>query len=106
LMLRQAIEDPSRRARFGAVYGIVAFASVIMTFLGVRLIESTIHPAVIGQSAATSKGDFGLAPRMLQTMLFNFLTFTFVYVTLVWHRVRLAGFADQVNLFRSRLYAE
>lgn len=106
LMLRQSIDDPSRRARFGAVYGIVAFASVIMTFLGVRLIEATIHPAVIGQSASTARGDFGLAPRMLQTMLFSFLTFTFVYATLVWHRVRLANFADQVNLFRSRLYSE
>ena len=32
LMLRQGIEDPDRRARFGAVYAIVAFISVPITF--------------------------------------------------------------------------
>lgn len=105
LMLRQGIEDPRRRARFGAVYGIIAFASVIMVFFGVRLIEATIHPTVIGQSASTAEGDFGLAPRMLHAMMFSFLTFTFVFATLTWHRIRLEHLADRVNAIRARLMA-
>jgi len=32
LMLRQGIEDPDRRARFGAVYAIIGFLSVPLTF--------------------------------------------------------------------------
>ena len=32
LMLRVGIEDPGRRARFGAVYAIVGFVSVPLTF--------------------------------------------------------------------------
>lgn len=103
LMLRQGVADPNRRARFGAVYGIVAFASVVMTFLGVRLIERTIHPSVIGPSAATGEGDFGLAPRMLQAMMFSFLTFTLVYVTLLMHRMRLERLSDRVNAVKARL---
>ena len=43
LMLRQGIEDPDRRARFGAVYAIVAFISVPITFLSIRILR-TIHP--------------------------------------------------------------
>ena len=103
LMLRQGIEDPQRQARFGAVYGIIAFASVIMTYLGVRFIEATIHPSVVGPSASTAQGDFGLAPAMAQTMVFSFITFTFVFFTLLWHRIRLEHLADRVNVLKARL---
>jgi heme exporter protein C len=37
LMLRSAVEDPARRARFGAVYGIVAFISVPINFIAIRM---------------------------------------------------------------------
>jgi len=105
LMLRQGLEDPNRRARFGAVYGIISFSSVIMTFLGVRLIERTIHPAVVGPSAATAQGSFGMSPRMLQAMLFSFFTFTFVFVTLLMHRMRLERLSDRVNAIKARMMA-
>ncbi len=103
LMLRQGIEDPTRRARFGAVYGIIAFASVIMVFFGVRYINATIHPVVIGQSASTAEGDFGMTARMLHAMLFSFVTFTFVFATLLWHRIRLERLSDRVDAIKARL---
>lgn len=104
LMLRQGIEDPTRRARFGAVYGIIAFASVLMVFFGVRFVEATIHPVVIGGSASTgSEGSFSMATRMLHAMIFSFVTFTFVYATLLWHRVRLENLSDRVNAIKARL---
>jgi len=103
LMLRQGIEDPTRRARFGAVYGIIAFASVIMVFFGVRFITATIHPVVIGQSASTAEGDFGMTARMLHAMLFSFVTFTFVFATLLWHRIRLERLSDRVDAIKARL---
>src|SRR4030043_2127407 len=49
LMLRQGIEDPDRRARFGAVYTILGSISIPLTFLSIRLLR-TIHPIVIGDS--------------------------------------------------------
>jgi heme exporter protein C len=105
LMLRQGIEDQRRQARFGAVYGIVAFASVMMTYIGVRFIAATIHPAVVGPSASTGQGDFGMAPRIRTAMMFSFLTFTFVFATLLWHRIRLAHLSDRVALLKARLLA-
>ena len=105
LMLRQGIEDPTRRARFGAVYGIVAFSSVIMVFFGVRFISATIHPVVVGGSAGTPKGEFGMTARMLHAMIFSFVTFTFVYATLLWHRIRLERLFDRVERLKARLFS-
>lgn len=103
LMLRQGIEDPNRRGRFASVYGIVAFASVIMTYFGVRFIEATIHPSVVGPSASTAEGDFGMTSKMLQTMIFSFFTFSVVFVTLLMYRMRLERLTDRVNQIKARM---
>jgi heme exporter protein C len=106
LMLRQGIEEPSRRARFSAVYGIIAFASVVMTYFGVRFIEATIHPAVVGASASTAEGDFGMTARMTRAMITGFLAFTFVFFTLLWYRIRLARLSEHVSAVKARMLAE
>lgn len=105
LMLRQGIEDPGRRARFAAVYGIIAFASVIFTYLGVRAVEATIHPYVVGESASTADSDFRLTLRMTQTLLFSFLTFTFVYTSLLWHRIRLESLSERLEALKMSLFS-
>jgi len=45
-MLRQGIDDPDRRARFGAVYALLGGISAPITFFAIRLYR-TIHPVVI-----------------------------------------------------------
>lgn len=102
LMLRQGIEDPERRARFGSVYGIVGFISVPITFLSIRLLR-TIHPVVIGSSDPTAEGTFDMTPRMLQTFMFSLLTFTFVYATLLWHRLRLQRLAERIEALKIKV---
>lgn len=103
LMLRQGIEDPDRRARFGSIYGIVAFSSVIITYFGVRFATETIHPVVVGPTAGVPQTSIGLAPKMVVAMVFAFITFTFVYATLLWHRVRLQNLSERVNNLKVRL---
>ena len=96
LMLRAGIEDPDRRARFGAVYAIVGFLSVPLTFFSARLFR-TIHPVVIGANQPGAEGTFDMTPKMLQTFLFSLLVFTVIFVDLLWHRIRLGGLADKVK---------
>ena len=96
LMLRSGIEDPDRRARFGAVYAIIGFVSVPMTFFSARLFR-TIHPVVIGSNDPNAQGTFDMTPKMLQTFMFSLVTFTFVFATLLWHRIRLGRLSDQVE---------
>ena len=96
LMLRAGIEDPNRRARFGAVYAIVGFISVPLTFFSARLFR-TIHPVVIGSNQPGAEGAFDMTPLMLQTFLFSLLAFSFVFASLLWHRVRLGKLQDEVE---------
>jgi heme exporter protein C len=96
LLLRQGIEDPDRRARFGAVYAIIGFLSVPLTFFSARLFR-TIHPVVIGTNQPGATGGFDMTPLMLQTFLFSLLTFSVIFADLLWHRIRLGRLADRVE---------
>ena len=102
LMLRQGIEDPDRRARFGAVYAIVGFLSVPLTFFSARLFR-TIHPVVIGANEAGAQGQFDMTPLMLQTFMFSLITFSFIFADLLWHRIRLGQLAEKVEQLRLKL---
>ena len=102
LLLRQGIEDPDRRARFAAAYAIVGFLSVPLTFLSIRVFR-TIHPIVVGSGDPSAMGAFDMTPPMLQTFLFSLLTFSVLYVTLLWHRVRLQSLAETVEQLKLKL---
>jgi heme exporter protein C len=102
VMLRQGIEDPDRRARYGAVYAIIGAASVPLTFLSARLFR-TIHPIVVGTNQPGGIGGFDMSPKMLQTFLFSLLTFTFIFVDLLWRRIRLGMLADKVAQLKMRM---
>mgnify|MGYP005851930623 CR=1 FL=1 len=104
LMLRSGIEDPDRRARFGAVYAIVGFISVPLTFFSARLFR-TIHPVVIGTNQPGAEGAFDMTPRMLHTFLFSLLTFTFVFIDLLWHRIRLGKLAEHIEQLKLKAMA-
>jgi heme exporter protein C len=96
LMLRSAVEDPARRARFGAVYGIVAFISVPINFIAIRMWR-TQHPLMFGSE------EGGLSPNMMFAFFFCLLTFTVWYVTLMWHRIRLERARDDVEQLKQTI---
>jgi heme exporter protein C len=102
LLLRQGIEDPDRRARFAAAYAIIGFLSVPLTFLSIRIFR-TIHPVVVGSSDPAALGAFDMTPPMLQTFLFSLFTFTVLYVTLLWHHVRMQSLAETVEQLKMKL---
>ncbi len=99
LMLRQGLEDPERRARFGAVYAIIGVVSVPLTFLSIRLFR-TIHPVVVGSASPLSQGGFNMTPKMLHTFFFSLFTFTVIFADLLWHRIRLGNLAAKVERLR------
>jgi heme exporter protein C len=98
-MLRQGIEEPERRARFGAIYAIMAAVTVPITYYSIR-IWRTIHPVVIGSGDPSAEGSFDMSSRMLVTLLFSVLTFTVMGASLLWHRVRLGQLAEDVEELR------
>lgn len=95
-MLRSALEDPARRARFAAVYGIFAFLSVPITFFSIRWWR-TIHPVLIDAQ------NFGLSSGMRPAFFFSLAAFTLFYVVLLWHRARLERMKEDVEALKERL---
>ena len=98
-LLRQGIDDPDRRARFGAVYAILSFISVPLTFISIRIFR-TIHPVIIGSGASGAEGSFDMSPKMLQTFIFSLVTFSIIFADLLWHRIRLGKLAEETENLR------
>ena len=58
LMVRKSIDEPEKRARLSAVFGIFGFISVPLSFLSIRLWNrATVHPVVIGPGGGGITGD-------------------------------------------------
>ena len=57
-ILRNAIDDAGRRATFAAVYGLISFLNVPITFFVTRFIPSSLHPVVMRAGGMT--GDMGI----------------------------------------------
>jgi heme exporter protein C len=99
LLLRRGIEDGEQRARFSAVYTLVGSISVPLTFMSIRIWQ-TIHPAIIGGQSPGSLGGFGMTIPMLLTMVYCLITFSVIFITLFWYRIRLGLLSDRVELLK------
>jgi heme exporter protein C len=95
-MLRQGIEDPEKRARFGAVYTLLGGLSAPITFMVIRLFR-TIHPVVIGGQNAAAEGGFDMTVDMRTTFFFALFAFTVIFIDLIWHRLRLGALQEKVE---------
>jgi heme exporter protein C len=92
-MLRAGLEDPERRARFGAVYSLLGGLSAPITFMAIRLFRS-IHPVVIG----TSQGEtLPLSSDMKVAFFFALFAFTVIFIDLFWNRIRLGQLEAKVE---------
>src|SRR5512141_899460 len=101
-MLRQGIDDPDKRARFGAVYALVGGISAPITFFAIRLFR-TIHPVVIGGDNSGAQGAFAMTPRMEVAFFFGLFAFTIIFIDLFWNRVRLGDLQEKVEQLKLKV---
>ena len=101
-MLRAGIEDPEKRARFGAVYALLGGLSAPITFMVIRLFR-TIHPVVVGTSSAAAQGGFDMSGDMVTSMLVSLAAFTIFFITLMWHRVRMGSLEEKVEQLKLKV---
>ena len=97
-MLRASIDSPERKARFAAVYGIVAFVTVPLSWFAIRWWR-TVHPDIL-----TSGEGMAITSPMMHTLLASLAAFTLLYATILRQRMRLERAADA--LARLRLQVE
>ncbi len=93
VMLRGSVFSPEREARFAAVYGITAFATVPLSWFAIRWWR-TIHPVIV------SGAGMALTPKMIHTLLVSIAAFTLVYVTLLRQRIALEHERDRLAALR------
>ena len=97
LMLRGALDDPQRRARFSAVYGIIGFASVPITFFSTRWFN-TIHPDLFSGESLSP-----LTSTMKPAMFISLFAFTLVYLMLLRARTKVEHTADEVAKLKQEI---
>ncbi len=95
LMLRASLDGAERRARYAAVYSIVAFATVPLSWFAIRWWRS-IHPDLL-----TGGGGMPLSPPMLYTLLASVAAFSLLYLALLRASTRLG--VSEERLARLRL---
>jgi heme exporter protein C len=89
LVLRSAVHEPGRRARYSAVLGILGALLVPFIHVSVYLFR-TLHPMPV----VLKPGRPTLPGSMLVTLVFAFLVFTFLFAALLRYRYALARLAD------------
>jgi heme exporter protein C len=100
-MLRSGIEDPERRARFGAVYTLLGGISAPITFMAIRLFRS-IHPVVIGAANANQE-KMSMSPDMRVAFFFALFAFTVIFIDLFWNRIRLGQLEEKVEQLKLKV---
>jgi heme exporter protein C len=101
-MLRQGIDDPDRRARFGAVYALVGGLSAPITFFAIRLFR-TIHPVVIGGTNPEADGGFSMTADMRTAFFIALFAFTVIFIDLFWNRIRLGDLQEKVEQLKLKV---
>ena len=81
LMLRRVVKE-NQQANLAAVFGIIGFINVPITFFSIRLWR-TIHPVII-----TSKG-FNMSWPMKFSLIITFIAFCFLFFSMLISRIRL-----------------
>ena len=94
-ILRNAIDDPERRATYAAVLGIIAFVDVPICFMVTRLIPSSIHPVVLREGGMSM--DMGL------TVLVCFIGLAMVGFALYRMRFRQVRLTQRVEALKEQL---
>jgi heme exporter protein C len=94
-MLRKALEEPEKRARLSAVFGILAFLSVPLSFFSIRLWRSA-HPLMFGGSMGENGG--GLEGTSLQlTLIVNFIAYFLLFLTLFYVKVQNEKAKEEID---------
>jgi heme exporter protein C len=92
LTLRAGVEEPRRRGRLAAVFGLLGFLTVPLSYLSSRV---SVHPDF-------TREDQGLAPELGMILGTSVIAFTLLYAALARHRVKLIAVEHAVERLRDR----
>lgn len=91
IALRLSIENMEKRAVIGAVYNVLAFSTVPLSYMSFILWQS-LHPRVI------SGGQLSLTPPMIETLFLNLIAAALVYFYLLRTTYTVLSLQEKINL--------
>ena len=90
LMVRQAVDEPEKRARLSAVFGIVGFLGVPLSYMSVRLwTRATLHPV--------AELNYSTMSPLLFTLILNFAAFFLLAFSLILKRIDNENLKEDIN---------
>ncbi len=99
MILRQALEEPTQRATFAAVYSIFAFTDVPIVYFSIRWWR-TIHPQPVFFS---KNGSF--PPDWTRALMINMLAIFVLYAVLTMIRLRQEQTQREIDYLRRTVHA-
>lgn len=88
--LRLSIGNLEKRAQIGAIYNILAFSTIPLSYLSIRLWQS-LHPQIITPS------EISITAPMIETLLLNLLAASLIYVYLLKTMFTVMSLEDQID---------
>jgi heme exporter protein C len=95
LVLRSAAGSDTKRAKFAAVFGIIAFIDLPLVYASVRVMRG-ISPVVFGP------GGGGIAPGMMHALLINLAACSLLFILLLLERIDLERMSDELLVLKTR----
>lgn len=90
LILRSSAGGDPRKAKYAAVFGIIAFLDLPLVYASARLMRG-ISPVVFGGSGG------GIAPEMMVALLVNLVGFTLLFLLLLKQRIDIERMRDELS---------
>ena len=95
LVLRSSAGSDTKKAKFAAVFGIIAFIDLPLVYASVRVMRG-ISPVVFGP------GGGGIAPQMMHVLLINLAACSLLFVLLLLERIDLERMSDELAVLKTR----
>lgn len=89
MILRSTAGNDAKRAKFAAVFGIIAFIDLPLVYISARLMRG-ISPVVLGS------GGGGIAPEMMAALLVSLAAFTLLFIALLKQRIDIENAEDDL----------
>jgi len=96
ILLRRSVGEHDKRARFAAVFGIVAFVSVPINFMAIRWWR-TIHPLILKSTGME------LSANMRVAMFASIIAFTVLYILFLQLRVAVENSNEELEKLKDEI---
>jgi len=96
VMLRNATDEPSRKAALTAAFGIIGFVNVPLVYFSTRWFPRGLHPVIFGSNGNASN----LQGFMNVTLAVSTITVGLLFTYLIIQRVKLEEMRDDVAVLQ------